>query len=146
MISLKACHRNVAGFLYFCPMELNFESLELILRTEITIFGQLGDKLLFEAIQPDLIDCINNLDTTFVYFGLAPDNDADGQEELLEHGTFYRIIAPDHLLGIDTDATPKEIKKAFLDVLDLNLDYWCTLFVEEAGEKKQTTIEILFKV
>lgn len=126
-------------------MELHFEALALTLKTTVAVPYGLTDANLFQVVKNNLVTTIENIDQTFDYFGYAPDNDADGQEELLQNGTFYRIIAPDYLLGIDTDATLSEIKKAFLDLLNLNLSCWCSIFTEEAGTAKQTTIEILFK-
>lgn len=127
-------------------MELNFESLSLTIASKSNVVPNgLTDHNLFEVVKNEIIELLNSPFTEIVDYGLTPDNDADGQEELLNNGVFYRVAAYDKYLGIDADATPKEIFKAYLYLLENYQPFWCTIFVEEIGVKSQTTIEILYR-
>lgn len=127
-------------------MELNFESLSLTIASKSTnVPNGLTDHNLFIIVKNEIEVLLSNPLTEIIDFGLTPDNDADGQEELLLNGVFYRIAAYDKYLPIDDNSEPQEILKAFLFLIQNYDPFWCTIFCEEIGAKKQTTIEILYK-
>jgi hypothetical protein len=135
----------LVGFFYFYEMELNFENLSLTIESKSNVVPNLRDNDLFLVVKDEIIELLKNPFTEIIDFGLAPDNDADGQEELLNNGTFFRLIAPDRYLGIDDDAEPKEIFKSFLYLLENYKPFWCSVFIEEIGKTCQNTIEIMYR-
>lgn len=95
-------------------MELQFEDFALIIKaTDLDVPYNMRDETLFLTVRSDLSDLLSNKKTQIFYFGLAPDNTADGQDELLENGIFYRIIGYEKNLGIDLESSPQEILSAF---------------------------------
>ncbi|SHH17067.1 hypothetical protein SAMN05444388_107152 [Flavobacterium johnsoniae] len=106
-------------------------------------FG-LKDEALFLTVRSHLIELLCTRSEIF-YFGMAPDNTADGQDELLQDGVFYRIIGYEKNLGIDLENSAEEILSAFHYLVDNFVPRWSTLFVEEGKAKKQITIELLYQ-
>ena len=51
------------------------------------------DEVLFLTVKQDVLDVLNDPNTDITYFGFAPDNTADNQDDLLLDGVFFRIIA-----------------------------------------------------
>jgi len=48
----------------------------------------------FEEIHDDLRELVSKGE--FVYFGAEPDNDSDGQDELLNNSTVFRLVTNKH--------------------------------------------------
>ena len=127
-------------------MELDFEELALTIKTnDLEVSHLLKDELLFLTVRPHLIELLANNQTEIHYFGLFPDNTADSQDELLENGTFYRIIAYEKNLGVDLESEPIEILKAFHYLVSNYSPEWATLFVEEGFIKKEVIIELMYQ-
>lgn len=127
-------------------MELQFEDFALIIKaTDLDVPYNMRDETLFLTVRSDLTDLLSNKKTEIFYFGLAPDNTADGQDELLENGIFYRIIAYEKNLGIDLESSPEEILSAFHYLVCNFQPRWATIFVEEGVSKKEVTIEIMYQ-
>ena len=84
-------------------MELDFEDLALTIRAgDLDVpFGQ-RDEALFLTVRSHLLELLWSKTEIFC-FGMAPDNTADGQDELLQNGIFYRIIGYEKNLWIDLE-------------------------------------------
>jgi hypothetical protein len=127
-------------------MELNFEEFALTIKTkDLEVPYLLKDEPLFLTVRPHLIDILKNTQTEIYHFGLAPDNTADNQDELLEDGIYYRIIGYEKNLGVDLESSPKEILNAFHYLVSNFAPKWTTIFVEEGITKKEVTIELLYQ-
>lgn len=127
-------------------MELNFDDFALILKAARTDLSfELKDEMLYLTIKSDLIELLSNDATTIHYFGLAPDNSAEGNDELITNGVFYRIIAYEKNLGIDLNSSKKDIFKAYKNIIKNYIPFWCTIFIEEGKTKKEITIELMYQ-
>lgn len=127
-------------------MELHFEDFALTIKaTDLDVPYSMRDEALFLTVRSYLTDLLSNTKTEIFYFGLAPDNTADGQDELLENGIFYRIIGYEKNLGIDLDSSPQEILSAFHYLVSNFQPRWATIFVEEGVSKKEVTIELMYQ-
>jgi hypothetical protein len=101
--------------------------------------------LCFLTVRPYLIDLLANEKTAVFYFGYAPDNTADGQDELLENGVFFRIIGCEKNLGIDLESSAKEIMKAYHYLVSNYEPRFTSIIIEEGLIKKEITIELLYQ-
>lgn len=127
-------------------MELNFDEFALTIKANnLEVPYGLMDEPLFLTVRTHLLDLLSNNQTEIFYFGLAPDNTADGQDELLENGTFFRIIGYEKNLGVDLESTPAAILKAFHYLVSNYEPKWTTIFVEKGLTKKEVTIELLYQ-
>jgi len=127
-------------------MELNFEEFALTIKADdLEIPYHLMDEPLFLSVRTHLLDLLANNQTEIFYFGLAPDNTADGQDELLEDGIYYRIIGYEKNLGIDLESSSSEILNAFHYLVSNYNPKWTTIFIEEGLTKKEFTVELLYQ-
>lgn len=126
-------------------MDLEFESLALTINANGCIVPDLIDYELFVTVKKNLISLLKGSNIEIVHFGYAPDNTADGNDELLNDGTYFRIICEDRYLGIDLEATKDEVLKAFLFIVENYIPFWSTVIVETGFIKKEVTIELLYK-
>lgn len=127
-------------------MELNFDEFALTIKAdELDVPYHLKDEPLFLTVRTHLIDLLDNEKTEVFHFGYAPDSSADGQDELLENGIFFRIIGYEKNLGIDLESTPKEIIKAYHYLVSNYEPRWTTIIIEEGLNKKEITIELLYQ-
>lgn len=127
-------------------MELEFIDLALIIRShELDIPFDLKDEELFLTVKPLLVSLLKDPATEVIHFGPAPDNTADGQDDLLDEGTFFRIICSDKYLGIDILYPYEEVFAAFLNLIEHYNPFWSTVIVEKGFIKTETTIELLYR-
>jgi hypothetical protein len=127
-------------------MELKFEEFALtISANEIEVPFGLMDETLFLTVKKDLIALLAKDETSIHYFGYAPDNTADEQDELLTEGVFFRIIGYEKNLGIDLESTEKEVVNAFKYLVENYRPRWTTIIVEEGKTVKEITIELLYQ-
>lgn len=127
-------------------MELHFDDFALTIKAaDLDVPYNLMDEPLFLSVRSHLIELLSSDKTEIIYFGLAPDHTADGQDELLENGIFYRIIAYEKNLGVDLESAPEEILNAFHYLVSNFEPRWTTLFVEEGLTKKEATIELMYQ-
>lgn len=127
-------------------MELNFDEFALTLKAnDLEVPYHLKDEPLFLTVRTHLIDLLRNEETEIFYFGFAPDNTADNQDELLTDGVFYRIIGYEKNLGVDLESSPAAILKAFHYLVSNYQPKWTTIFEEQGITKKEITIELLFQ-
>lgn len=126
-------------------MNLEFESYSLIIDANNFEVPDLIDNELFLYVKEHLIELLKNENTEIIHFGYAPDNTADGNDELLTDGVFYRIICEDRYLGIDFDAPKVDILKAFLFIVEEFKPFWSTIIIETGFIKSEKTIELLYK-
>lgn len=132
--------------LNFGFMELHFEDFALTLRAGglVVPYG-LADDTLFLAVRAHLTEVLRDGSTEIFFFGAAPDNTADGQDELLENGIYFRIIAYEKNLGIDLESGREEILNAFGYLIENFEPRWTAIFVEEGESRKEVTIELLYQ-
>ena len=110
----------------------------------IEVPDDMRDEPLFLMVRSHVLELLANESTKIFHFGYAPDNTADGQDELLETGTYYRIIGYQKNLGIDFESTAQEILKAFHNLVSNYQPFWTSVF-EDCGEtKKEITIELMY--
>lgn len=127
-------------------MELNFDEFALTIKAnDLEVPYHLKDEPLFLTVRTHLIDLLRNEETEIFYFGFAPDNTADNQDELLTDGVFYRIIGYEKNLGVDLESSPAAILKAFHYLVSNYQPKWTTIFEEQGITKKEITIELLFQ-
>lgn len=95
-------------------MELKFEDLALTLKVEhLDTDLNNQDEILFLNVRGVLMDLLSNSATEIFHLGYAPDNTADGIDELLEDGVFFRIITYDKNVGVDLESDSNSILKGF---------------------------------
>jgi hypothetical protein len=127
-------------------MELEFNEFALTIETKITkVPYGLSDEVLFLTVKNELLNLLSDKNTIIHYFGYAPDNTADGQDELLTDGVFFRIIGYEKNLGVDFESSDEEILKAFENLVSNYKPFWSTIIVEEGFIKKEVTIELLYQ-
>lgn len=127
-------------------MELHFEDLALTVRAgELDVPYGLNVETLFLSVRSHLAGVLSFGGTEIFCFGPAPDNTADGQDELLEDGVFYRIIAYGKNLGIDAESSAEEILKAYRNLVENFEPRWTSVFTEEGSDKKEVTIELMYQ-
>lgn len=94
-------------------MEAQFEDLALIIRAKnLDIPCNLTDECLFLTVRGDIVELLCGSGTEIIYFGPAPDNTADGNDELLENGMLFRIIGYQQNLGISMESPREDILNA----------------------------------
>ncbi len=127
-------------------MELHFDDFALTIRADgIEVPYGLLDETLFLTVKMDLVALLAKDDTSIHYFGYAPDNTADGQDELLSEGVFFRIIGYEKNLGVDLESSEREVLNAFQNLVENYEPRFTTIFVEEGEMKKEITIELLYQ-
>lgn len=127
-------------------MEANFEDLALTVRAKnVDVPYNLSEECLFLTVRADLAEVLCDNRTEIIHFGPAPDNTADGHEELLEDGVFYRIIAYEKNLGINLESSATSVLEAFHYLVKNFEPKWTTIFKEEGSFKKEITIELLYQ-
>ncbi len=100
------------------------------------------DEILLLHFKADLIDLIES--TEIIFFGYAPDNTADGNDELLNDGIYYRIISSAELLNLNLESTRVEVVSAFKNLIETQPLHWGTVIVEKGFITTETTIEFIF--
>lgn len=127
-------------------MELTFSEFALIIEAkDIDVPFGLIDELLFLKVKSYLLELLCDNETNITYFGYAPDNTADNQDELLNDGVYFRIIGYEKNLGIDLDSSKIEILKSFKYLIENYKPFWSTIITEEGFIKKEVTIELLYQ-
>jgi len=127
-------------------MELHFEDFALTVRAGgLDVPYGLTDQNLFLAVRPHLLELLGDQNAEVFCFGAAPDHTADGQDELLENGVYFRIIAYEKNLGVDLESGREEILKAFGYLVENYEPRWTAIFVEEGRERKEVTIELMYQ-
>lgn len=127
-------------------MEAQFEDLALIIKAKnLHVPWDLRDECLFLTVRGDLLELLWDSRTEIIYFGPAPDNTADGNDELLENGVLYRIIGFQKNLGIGLESSAEEILNAFRFLIENFVPRWTTIIIEEGSAKKEITIELMYQ-
>lgn len=127
-------------------MELNLEDFALTIKAaDLEVPYHLMDEPLFLTVRSHLTGLLSDQKTEIFCFGMAPDNTADGDGELLENGVFYRIIGFDKNLGVDLESSAEEILHAFHYLVNNFQPRWSTIFVEQGPTKKEVTIELMYQ-
>lgn len=128
-------------------MELKFDDFALTIKADdLEVPYHLMDEPLFLTVRSHLVALLADEQTEIFHFGYAPDNTADGQEELIENGVFYRIIGYEKNLGIDLESSSRDIVKAFHYLVSNYEPKWTSIFEEEGLTKKETTIELMYPI
>ena len=127
-------------------MELTFSEFAITIEAKwIEVSYGLTDELLFLKVKNHLLELLNDNQTSITYFGYAPDNTADNQDELLNDGVYFRIIGYEKNLGIDLESSKIEILKSFKYLVENYKPFWSTIITEEGFIKKEVTIELLYQ-
>jgi len=126
-------------------MDLDFEDYALIIDSNGFEAPDLTDENLYLFVKDYLINLLKSNDCKVVHFGYAPDNTADNNDELLNNGVYFRIIAQDKYLGVDLDSDIDEVIKAFCHLVENFKPFWSTVIIEKGFIKIETTIELLYK-
>lgn len=126
-------------------MDLDFEDYALIIDSNGFEAPDLTDENLYLFVKDYLINLLKSNDCKVVHFGYAPDNTADNNDELLNDGVYFRIIAQDKYLGVDLDSDNDEVIKAFCHLVENFKPFWSTVIIEKGFIKTETTIELLYK-
>lgn len=104
-----------------------------------------SDEILYLKVKNYLLNILDNSDLEIIHFGLAPDNTADNNDDLLLDGTYFRIIAYQDDLGIDLDSNKFDIINSFKKIVENHKPFWSTIFVEKGFIKEEVTIELLYQ-
>lgn len=127
---------------------MNNEEVEYSLTIEAKDFilsNGIIDDVLFLTVKQDVLDVLNDPNTDIIYFGFAPDNTADNQDDLLLDGVFFRIIAYNKDLGLTLESTKDEVLAAFSNLVTTKAPYWTTIITERGFIKEEITIELLYQ-
>jgi hypothetical protein len=127
-------------------MEFEFLDLALIIRaTDLVLPYNLKDEALFFSVKPKLLKLLKDVNNEVIFFGVAPDNTSDGQDDLLLDGTFIRLICNEKYLGIDLDSEKDEYIAAFKRLIENYNPFWTTIIIEKGFIKTETTLELLYR-
>jgi hypothetical protein len=127
-------------------MELKFDEFALTINANgYKVPYGLMDETLFLTVRKDLVELLSKKETSIHYFGYAPDNTADEQDELLCEGVFFRIIGYEKNLGIDLESSENEVINGFKYLVENYKPHWTTIIVEEGKTVKEITIELLYQ-
>lgn len=127
---------------------MNNEEIEYSLTVEAKDFivpKEMYDEVLFLTVKQDVLDVLNYPDTVITYFGFAPDNTADNQDDLLLDGVFYRIIAYNKDLGLTLESSKEEVLVAYSNLVTTKAPYWTTIITEKGFIKEEITIELMYQ-
>lgn len=127
---------------------MNNEEIEFSLTIEAKNFivpKNIIDEVLFLTVKQDVLDVLNFPDTAIIYFGFAPDNTADNQDDLLLDGVFFRIIAYNTDLGLTLESSKEEMLAAYSNLVTTKAPYWTTIITEKGFIKEEITIELLYQ-
>jgi hypothetical protein len=100
------------------------------------------DEVLFLHFKSHLFEMIDN--TEIIYFGHAPDNTADGDDDLLTEGTFFRIISAAEVLNLNLESSSDEVLASFKNLIEIQSVNWGTVIVEKGFITTEITIEFIF--
>lgn len=115
--------------------------LSLIIDAPVTTLpNELPEDQLFSHFQYEIVQLLQNDREAINYFGLVPDNGADGIDELLFDGVLFRLDVPQTFLGIDVDAEPHLVRKAFLNVVEKHTPSGNSVLEERGETKVETTV------
>nr|WP_315155754.1 hypothetical protein [uncultured Flavobacterium sp.] len=127
-------------------MDIEFIDLGLIVYADnFDVPEDLSDETLFLTLKPCLLELLSNENCRIHYFGYAPDNTADGQDELLYNGILIRIIVNEKYVGVDLESNHQEIIKAFYQLVLNYQPRWSTIIAENGETKTETTVELLYQ-
>lgn len=101
------------------------------------------DEILYLHFKSTVLKSLEN--PTVIYFGYAPDNTADGMDELLYDGNQFRIIAPKKYLGIKLKSDIKKIIESFKKIVENERPFWSSVIIENGLIRTETTIEFLYR-
>jgi hypothetical protein len=122
-------------------MKHNAVMLTLIIDAPaVTLPNELPEDQLFSLFQYEIVQLLQSDTETINYFGLVPDNGADGIDELLFDGVLFRLDVPQTFLGIDVDAEPHLVRKAFLNVVEKHTPSGNSVLEERGETKIETTV------
>lgn len=127
---------------------MNNEEIEYSLTVEAKDFivpKEMYDEVLFLTVKQDVLDVLNYPDTVITYFGFAPDNTADNQDDLLLDGVFFRIIAYNKDLGLSLESSKEEVLAAYSNLVTTKAPYWTTIITEKGFIKEEITIELMYQ-
>ena len=115
--------------------------LSLIIDAPAVILpNELPEDKLFSHFQHEIIELLQNDSEAINYFGLVPDNGADGIDEALFHGVLFRFDVPQTVLGIDVEAEPHLVRKAFLNIVEKYTPSGYIVLEERGETKVETTV------
>ena len=102
--------------------------------------NELPEDQLFSHFQYDIIELLHNDTEAINYFGLVPDNGADGIDDALFNGVLFRFDVPQTVLGIEVGAEPHLVRKAFLNVVEKHSPSGNSVLEERGESKVETTV------
>ncbi len=105
---------------------------------------EVPEEQLFSHFKHEISELLQNDSEAINYFGLVPDNGADGIDEALFHGVLFRFDVPQTVLGIDVDAEPHLVRKAFLNVVEKHTPSGNSVLEERGETKLETTVVFEF--
>jgi hypothetical protein len=106
----------------------------------VTLPKELPEEQLFSHFQNEIVELLQNDTEAINYFGLVPDNGADGIDEVLFNGVLFRFDVPQAILGIDLKEEPHLVRKAFLNVVEKHSPSGNILLEEHGETKLETTV------
>ncbi len=129
------------AFIKKYQMENNSLILSLIIDAPaVALPNELPSDQLFSHFQNDIIEMLQNTTQAINYFGLVPDNAADGIDDALFNGVLFRFDVPQVILGIDVDAEAHLVRKAFLNVVEKHSPSGNSVLEERGETKVETTV------
>lgn len=100
------------------------------------------DEVLFMHFKPTLLEIID--DAEIIHFGYAPDNTADGDDDLLEDGTFFRIICAAERVGLTPESARRDVLDGFRRLIENEDVRWGSVIVEKGFIREEITVEFIF--
>jgi hypothetical protein len=115
--------------------------LSLIINAPAVSFpSAVAEDQLFSHFQHEIVELLQNDTEAINYFGLVPDNGADGIDEAFFYGVLFRFDVPQTVLGIDVEAEPHLVRKAFLNVVEKHPPSGNSVLEERGENKVETTV------
>jgi hypothetical protein len=105
----------------------------------VSLPGEVSEEQLFSHFKHEIIELLQKDSEAINYFGLVPDNGADGIDELRFDGITFHFDVSQIVLDIDLDAELPLVRKAFLNIIE-KFKPSSTFILCEKGETKVETM------
>lgn len=102
--------------------------------------SSLSVDMLFSHFKPLAIELLKKESCIVNHFGWIPDNGADGIDEFLTNGTFFRFDVPQDMLDVNLDSDHIIVKQAFLTVVENREPVYSVVSEEKGNHKIEKTI------
>lgn len=114
----------------------------LIIKAGEIAIPDFHDEILFYHFKQAVLSILKN--SEIYYFGYAPDNTADNQDDLLFDGKLFRVISPENLIDVNIESDKKDVIEAFRSLIENKNPFWSSVIIEKGFINVETTVEFKY--